>query len=99
VESSGIKEARASDKEIGLVKLLRKFPETVRSAAELYSPALIANYCYELAREYNQFYHDYSILGENDISKRNLRLMLSEVTGRIIFEGMFLLGIEMPERM
>ena len=99
VESSGIKEARASDKEIGLVKLLRKFPETVRSAAELYSPALIANYCYDLAREYNQFYHDFSILGENDRSIRNLRLMLSEVTGRIIFEGMFLLGIEMPERM
>ncbi|HKK40994.1 MAG TPA: arginine--tRNA ligase [Bacteroidales bacterium] len=99
VESEGVKEAKASDKEVGLIRLLRKFPETVRSAAELYSPALIANYCYELAREYNQFYHDFTILGETDRYIRNLRLMLSEVTSRIIFEGMFLLGIEMPERM
>jgi arginyl-tRNA synthetase len=99
VESYGLKEAKSYFKEIEIIKLLRKFPETVRSAAEQYSPALIANYCYDLAREYNQFYHDFSILGENDKAVRNLRLKLSEVTGRVIFEGMYLLGIEMPERM
>jgi arginyl-tRNA synthetase len=86
-------------KEIELIKLLRKFSETVLSAAIGYSPALIANYCYELSREYNQFYHDFSILGESDESIRNFRLVLSRLTSEIIYEGMWLLGIEMPERM
>jgi len=86
-------------KEIELIKLLRKFSETVSAAAAGYSPALIANYCYELSREYNQFYHDFSILGEADQEIRNFRLVLSKVTSEVIFTGMWLLGIEMPERM
>jgi arginyl-tRNA synthetase len=86
-------------KEIELIKLLRTFPDTVSAAATGYSPALIANYCYELSREYNQFYHDYSILGEADINVRNLRLILSRVTSEVIYQGMWLLGIDMPERM
>lgn len=86
-------------KEIELIKLLRKFPETVSEAAVNYSPALIANYCYDLAREYNQFYHDFSILGEEDENVRDFRLLLSRVTSEILNEGMWLLGIEMPERM
>jgi arginyl-tRNA synthetase len=98
-EIDKLKETKAGNKEIELIKLLRKFPETVSAAAESYSPALIANYCYDLAREYNQFYHDFTILGENDKSVRNLRLILSKITSEIIFEGMSLLGIEMPERM
>ena len=93
---SGVK---AGPKEIELIKLLRKFSETVSAAAEGYSPALIANYCYELSREYNQFYHDFSILGEDDEEIRNFRLILSKVTSEIIHTGMWLLGIEMPERM
>jgi len=93
---SGIK---AGPKEIELIKLLRKFSETVSAAAAGYSPALIANYCYELSREYNQFYHDFSILGEDDEEIRNFRLILSKVTSEIIHTGMWLLGIEMPERM
>ncbi len=98
-EIDKLKETKAGNKEIELIKLLRKFSETVSAAAENYSPALIANYCYDLAREYNQFYHDFTILGENDKSVRNLRLILSKITSEIIFEGMSLLGIEMPERM
>ncbi|MCX6301632.1 MAG: arginine--tRNA ligase [Bacteroidia bacterium] len=86
-------------KEILLIKLLRNFKINVSEAAEGYSPAIVANYCYELAREYNQFYHDFSILGEENPSIRNLRLALSEVTGRVLGSGMWLLGIEMPERM
>ena len=86
-------------KEIELIKLLRKFSETVSAAAAGYSPALIANYCYDLAREYNQFYHDFSILGEEDTALRNFRLVLSKVTSEILYTGMWLLGIEMPERM
>jgi arginyl-tRNA synthetase len=93
---SGVK---AGPKEIELIRLLRKFSETVSAAAKGYSPALIANFCFDLAREYNQFYHDYSILGEGDEEIRNFRLILSKVTSEIIYTGMWLLGIEMPERM
>ncbi len=90
---------KTGPKEIELIKLLCKFSETVSAAATGYTPALIANYCYELSREYNQFYHDFSILGEADEGVRNFRLVLSRVTSEIINEGMWLLGIEMPERM
>jgi arginyl-tRNA synthetase len=86
-------------KEVILIKLLRKFSETVSVAASEYSPALIANYCYDLAREYNQFYHDYTILGEGDIAIRDFRLVLSRLTSEVLATGMWLLGIEMPERM
>ena len=90
---------KAGPKEIELIRLLRKFQEAVSAAALGYSPALIANYCYELSREYNQFYHDFTILGESDEEIRNFRLILSKVTSEIIYRGMWLLGIEMPERM
>lgn len=86
-------------KELDLIKLLRKYSDVVSEAASEYSPSLIANYCYDLAKEYNQFYHDFSILGENDYSLRNLRLLLSKVTSEVLFSGMWLMGIEMPERM
>ena len=98
-EINSLSEAKVGTKEIELIKLLRKFSETVSLAATGYSPALIANYCYELSREYNQFYHDYSILGEEDEAVRNFRLVLSKVTSEILNQGMWLLGIEMPERM
>jgi arginyl-tRNA synthetase len=89
----------AGSKEIDLIKLLRKFSETVSEAAATYSPALLANYCYELAKEYNQFYHDFSILGEQDPAIRNLRIAISSITSEILSSGMWLLGIEMPEKM
>jgi arginyl-tRNA synthetase len=98
-DKSAILSARPGIKEIELVKLLRKFSDTVSEAAAEYSPALIANYCYDLSKEYNQFYHDYSILGEEDNSLRNFRLFLSNVTSEVLESGMWLLGIEMPERM
>ncbi|HBC80312.1 MAG TPA: arginine--tRNA ligase [Bacteroidales bacterium] len=86
-------------KEIELIKLLRKFSDTVSEAAANYSPALIANYCYVLSKEYNQFYHDFSILGEEDFALRNFRIFLSKLTSEVLSSGMWLLGIEMPERM
>ncbi|MGA1976719.1 MAG: DALR anticodon-binding domain-containing protein, partial [Bacteroidales bacterium] len=64
-----------------------------------YCPALIANYCYDLSKEYNQFYHDFSILGEPDNALCNFRMGISRVTSMILDSGMGLLGIEMPERM
>lgn len=86
-------------KEISVIKLLNDFPALVQEAAVELSPALIANYLYELAREFNQFYHDYTILGENDGKIRDFRLKLSELTGRVLESGLWLLGIEAPERM
>lgn len=97
--TNSIREIKPLVKELALLKLLRKFSQTVSEAAAECSPALIANYCYELAREYNQFYHDHSILGENDRAVRDFRLLLSLSTGKVLFSGMWLLGIEMPERM
>jgi arginyl-tRNA synthetase len=101
---AGTHEENCSDvipnaKEISVIKLLNDFPALVQEAAAELSPALIANYCYELAREFNQFYHDYSILGEDDKKLRNFRLKLSELTGRVLERGLWLLGIEAPERM
>ncbi|MBE0677928.1 MAG: arginine--tRNA ligase [Bacteroidales bacterium] len=86
-------------KEISVIKLLNDFPALVLEAAVELSPALIANYCYELAREFNQFYHDYTILGENDGKIRDFRLKMSELTCRVLESGLWLLGIEAPERM
>lgn len=88
-----------NEKETDLVKLLRKYDDVVSEAAEILNPSLIANYTYEVAREFNQFYHDYTILGEKMQELRNFRIALSEYTGKIICRSMDLLGIEMPERM
>jgi arginyl-tRNA synthetase len=98
-EADLMKKVKPLLKELELLKILRKFNETVSEAAVSYSPALIANYCYELAREYNQFYHDHTILGENEKAVRNFRLGLSRITSEVLLSGMWLLGIEMPERM
>lgn len=88
-----------SDKEATLIRKAGDFPGVVKEAARSYSPALIANYCYDLAKEYNQFYHDYPILKEEDTSRRNLRLLLSYTVARTLKSAASLLGMEMPERM
>ena len=86
-------------KELELIKVLRKFNNIVSEAAASYSPAIIANYCYDLAKEYNQFYHDHSILGDEVKESGTSGLILSRLTSEVISAGMWLLGIEMPERM
>ena len=68
-------------------------------AGKEYNPSLIANYCYELTKEFNQFYHDYSILNADTDSQRQFRLYLAKSVADVIRNGMYLLGIEMPERM
>jgi arginyl-tRNA synthetase len=98
-DRANISESAAGVKEIDLIRILRQFPEIVSEAAKEYSPAIIANYCYDLAKEYNQFYHDFSILGEENQEKRNFRLVLSDIISEVLHKGMWLLGIEMPERM
>ncbi|MBR4118822.1 MAG: arginine--tRNA ligase [Bacteroidales bacterium] len=88
-----------SEKEVSLIQRLAEFKSVLKDAAATYSPALIANYTYDLVKEYNQFYHDFSILREEDESKRAFRLLLSVNTAKIIRNGMKLLGIDVPERM
>ena len=82
-----------------LVQKLNDFPTVVKDAGKNYNPSTIANYCYELTKEYNQFYHDFSILKEEDEDKKLFRIILSKTVAKILKEGMGLLGIEMPERM
>ncbi|MDE5942020.1 MAG: arginine--tRNA ligase, partial [Muribaculaceae bacterium] len=88
-----------NEKEIALIQTLADFPATVDEAGRGYSPAVIANYVYELVKQYNQFYHDYSILKEEDKAVQSLRLALCEQTARVVKTGMGLLGIKVPERM
>ena len=88
-----------NDKEIALIQTLADFPATVQEAGRTYSPALIANYAYELVKQYNQFYHDYSILREEDVAVRSLRLALCATVARTVRLAMGLLGISVPERM
>ena len=88
-----------SEKEIDLIQRMASYPTTVAEAGRTYSPAQIANYVYDLVKEYNQFYHDFSILREENDDVRAFRLMLSVNVAKIIASGMSLLGIEVPERM
>jgi arginyl-tRNA synthetase len=91
--------AQINQKEIALLKTLFAFPACVVEAAEELSPAKIANYVYELCKEFNQFYHDYSVLNEPDIRLSDFRLKLAQLTATAIGNGMALLGIDVPERM
>ena len=88
-----------SEKEVTLIQKIADFPSVVEDAGRNYSPAVIANYCYDLAKEYNQFYHDYPILKEEDENVRAMRLLLSSVTARTLKSAVALLGMEMPNRM
>ena len=91
--------AELSDKEISLIQRLDGFTATLRQAGADYNPASIANYCYELVKEYNQFYHDFSVLREENADKQAVRLALSSAVAQVVKNGMSLLGIEVPERM
>ncbi len=94
-----MKEVIPVEKEIDLIQRLASYPATIAEAGRLYSPAIIANYVYDLVKEYNQFYHDYSILREENEAVRAFRMMLSANVAKVIESGMGLLGIEVPERM
>lgn len=96
---SPIENAQLSDYERTLIRRLTQFPTTVESAAKAYSPALIANYLYELAREFNQFYHEQPIAREQDGALRQLRSMITQAVRSVLAGGMALLGIDAPERM
>ena len=88
-----------SDKEQELIQKISEFGAAVEQAGKDYSPSGIANYCYELTKEFNQFYHDYSILGADSADEKAVRLVLAQNVAKTIKNGMALLGIEVPERM
>ena len=98
-ETTAGSEAPLSEKEIELIQKMSEFGAAVEQAGKDYSPSGIANYCYELTKVFNQFYHDYSILNEPDEQKKAVRLVLAKNVAKIIKNGMGLLGIEVPERM
>jgi len=86
-------------KELQLIKTVAQFPVAIKEAGDNYSPALIANYVYELVKDFNQFYHEFPMIAEENAELRNLRLVLAETIGKTIKTGMKLLGIDVPERM
>ena len=88
-----------SEKEEGLIQMVADFAAVVKQAGEDYSPSIIANYTYDLVKEYNQFYHDFSILREENEAVKIFRLALSENVAKVVRLGMGLLGIEVPDRM
>jgi len=100
IELSVLKSKQLSEKKhLEMVKKILEYPNTLVVAAQNYSPSILANYLYELAKEFNQFYHDFPIIKEKDPSLAALRLSITEKTGEVILKGMNLLGIEMPEKM
>ncbi|MDE5653901.1 MAG: arginine--tRNA ligase [Muribaculaceae bacterium] len=99
LDSCSYADAVPNEKEQILIRKIADFPAVVAEAGRNYSPAVIANYCYDLAKEYNQFYHDYPMLKEENAAVRCLRLNLSALTARTLRSGVALLGMEMPERM
>ena len=88
-----------NEKEVALISTLASFPEVVKQAGKEYSPSLIANYTYDLVKEYNQFYHDYSILKEENEAVRAMRIVLSRNVAKVIKQAMALLGIGVPDKM
>ena len=88
-----------NEKETNLIQHIAEFPAIMKQAADEYSPSVIANYTYDLVKEYNQFYHDFSILKENNADVKTMRLCLSKNVAKVVKTAMGLLGIDVPERM
>ena len=99
IRQLGNEAIRLEDKELALIQRLVDYPAAVRQAGDEFSPAVIANYAYALACDFNSFYHDHSILNEADEQKRALRLVLAQTVAKVIKSAMSLLGIEVPNRM
>jgi len=96
-KAAGISEL--NQKEVALIRMMHEYPDVINEASRVLNPSLIANFLYDLAKEFNQFYHDHSILKADTQEQISLRLMLADALSRIIESGMELLGIEVPERM
>ena len=99
IDFSGAAHADYLPEEIELVKMLAEYPATVKAAGDNFAPSIIAAYVYELAKTFNGYYHDHSILREENAAVRDMRLQLAQQVARVIRSGMRLLGIDVPERM
>ena len=99
VTGDGLQVTGLEEKELTLIQRLTEYPTAVRTAGDDFSPAVICNYAYALACDFNSFYHDLSILNEPDEQKKSLRLLLAKNVAKVLLSAMALLGIEMPERM
>ena len=98
-QNTPVPQITLNSKEIELIQKMSEYGAAVEQAGKDYSPSGIANYCYELTKVFNQFYHDYSILNESDEAKRQTRLVIARNVAKVLKNGMALLGIEVPERM
>lgn len=99
VDTADYSSVEPNEKEVALIQKLADFPSVVEDAGRSYSPSKIANYAYDLVKTFNQFYHDYTILGEENVAVRSLRLALCKATATVIASATSLLGISVPERM
>lgn len=99
IDFSSAVQADYLPEEIDLVKTLTEYPSVVAAAGENFAPSVIGAYVYELAKQFNGYYHDHSILKEENAGVRTMRLQLAQQVARVIKEGMKLLGIDVPERM
>ncbi|WP_430816451.1 arginine--tRNA ligase [Carboxylicivirga sp. RSCT41] len=99
ISDKAVLETAMSEKEIQLMRMVSNFPAVVAEAGKVYSPALIANFVYDMAKEFNQFYHESPIAVEEDETKRSMRLLLCKAVGTVIKNGMWMMGIDVPERM
>jgi len=97
--SAGTNVSEIADKEKNLIRKIYEFSAVVKESANTYNPALVANYTYDLVKEYNGFYHDYQVLKEENAELRSFRIALSKQTGQVIKSAFWLLGIDVPERM
>jgi arginyl-tRNA synthetase len=99
ITTDGYMEAALLPEEVELIKLLTEYPAVVRTAGEQFAPSVVATYAYNLAKQFNGYYHDHSILKEENVAARSLRLRLASEVARTIRSAMSLLGINVPERM
>lgn len=99
IDFSGAAQADYLPEEIALVKSLTEYPSVVAAAGENFAPSIVGAYVYELAKQFNGYYHDHSILKEENDETRRMRLQLAQQVARVIRSGMKLLGIDVPERM
>ena len=99
LEPESLPEGALLPKEVEILKLLNNYPVVVREAGDAFSPAMIANYVYDLAKEFNQYYHDTSILKESNAALKSNRLALLELIASVLVKASTILGITLPERM
>ena len=92
-------EVALSPKEVRIIKILNQFPDKIAEGGEAHSPAIIANYAYDLAKEFNQYYHDTPVLKEEDKALLCCRLVLVDCIAKVLVKAMSILGISLPERM